>query len=336
MRAQPTDLEPADLATVLWQGWRIVVAGCEYVPVGGGSHHWRVVDADSRAHWITAVDLKRTSPAALRVALDTAIALHDRAHLDFVVAPIPTVAGESLRPLGPSYVVAVYPYLEARSLPFGLELDEGTAAELAGLLARLHAAELSLAPGLPEVGADIPGRAGLERALHDLDSRWTGGPYSEPAREAVTRQQAAIRELLRLFDDLSRAARANAGRNVITHGEPHPANLLRDGDRLLLIDWDTVARGAPERDLWWLDGQPAALEIYERASARTLDPSSMQLYRVRWTLDDIASFVQIFRSPHERNPDTERWWTFAERLTEAAETAAARRTGGSPSPRPQS
>jgi spectinomycin phosphotransferase len=335
VRTEPDDLQPGLLAEVLRLGWRIAVSGCEYVPVGGGSHHWRVVDSDSRAHWITADDLKRTSLGALRAALDAAIALHDRGHLEFVVAPIPTLAGESLRPLGPSYAVAVYPYLEARSLLFGEELPEARAAELAGLLARLHSADLSLAPGLRQGGAEVPGRAALELALHELDSRWTGGPYSEPAREAVSQQQTPIRELLRLFDELSRAAGTDPGQSVVSHGEPHPANLLLDGDRLLLIDWDTVARGAPERDLWWLDGQPAALELYERASARMLDPARMRLYRVRWTLDDIASFVQIFRSPHERNPDTERWWTFAGRLTQAAETAAARRTGGSLPRRPQ-
>jgi hypothetical protein len=41
----------------------------------------------------------------------------------------------------------------------------------------------------------------------------------------------------------------------------------------------------------------------------------MDLYRLRWKLDDIASFVQMFRSPHERDADTDLWIAFGDRLT---------------------
>jgi spectinomycin phosphotransferase len=48
---------------------------------------------------------------------------------------------------------------------------------------------------------------------------------------------------------------------VLTHGEPHPANLLSAGGSLLLIDWDTVGLAPPERDL--------SLIIGEAGEART-------------------------------------------------------------------
>jgi hypothetical protein len=34
----------------------------------------------------------------------------------------------------------------------------------------------------------------------------------------------------------------------------------------------------------------------------------MTLYRLRWYLDDIASAVQLFGSPHELTADTQRWY----------------------------
>jgi uncharacterized protein len=37
---------------------------------------------------------------------------------------------------------------------------------------------------------------------------------------------------------------------VVTHGEPHPANVMLVTGTLVLIDWDTVALAVPERDLW--------------------------------------------------------------------------------------
>jgi len=34
----------------------------------------------------------------------------------------------------------------------------------------------------------------------------------------------------------------------------------------------------------------------------------MDLYRLRWSLDDIALFVRDFRDPHEQDEDTELAW----------------------------
>lgn len=324
MRAEPTDLDEAELARALELGWGLRIATCRYVPVGGGSHHWRAVDADGKPHWVTVDDLDHRGYlgnerdgafAALRDALEIAASLRDEARLEFVVAPIPTVDGARLQALGSHYALAVYPYLDADPLTFGEPLGAPAASLLADMLARLHTARRSLPLSIRRSNVDLPGRPGLELALGELDAPWVGGPFSEPARRAVARQQAGIRELLRAFDDLLDRAAADGQPAVVTHGEPHPANLLVAGDRLLLVDWDTVAADAPERDLWWLGGHPGALERYERAAGRMVNRLRMQLYSLRWKLDDISSFVLLFRSPHDRNPDTERWWSFADRMT---------------------
>ena len=68
-------------------------------------------------------------------------------------------------------------------------------------------------------------------------------------------------------------------------------------------------------NLWWLEDQPDALEIWERETGWQVDPAGISLYRLRWKLDDIASFVQLFRSPHERDADTDLWIAFGDRLT---------------------
>ncbi len=39
-------------------------------------------------------------------------------------------------------------------------------------------------------------------------------------------------------------------RLVITHGEPHAANVMGSPGGLVLVDWDTVLLAPPERDLW--------------------------------------------------------------------------------------
>ncbi|MCA2190708.1 hypothetical protein [Nonomuraea cavernae] len=47
------------------------------------------------------------------------------------------------------------------------------------------------------------------------------------------------------------------------------------------------------------------LERYVEVSGRRPEPAALAFYRLRWALDDVAIFVDQFRRPHERTPDTE-------------------------------
>jgi spectinomycin phosphotransferase len=77
---------------------------------------------------------------------------------------------------------------------------------------------------------------------------------------------------------------------------------------LMLIDWDTVALAAPERDLWMVAPEgDDLLGRYEAATGHNIDPATMTLYALRWYLDDIASAVQLFASPHQLTADTQHW-----------------------------
>ena len=125
----------------------------------------------------------------------------------------------------------------------------------------------------------------------------------------LARHAARLGRALARFDELVRAAAG--GSAVITHGEPHPGNIIRRGDRLLLIDWDTVGLALPERDLWMVAGDGDAgpyTRRYADLTGRRVSGAAMDLYRLRWSLDDIALFVRDFRNPHEQDEDTELAW----------------------------
>lgn len=103
---------------------------------------------------------------------------------------------------------------------------------------------------------------------------------------------------------------------MITHGEPHPANVMAAGPDLLLVDWDTVGLGPPERDLALIasDGDGSAdaddsAARYRQATGRALSPAILGLYRLRWYLDDVGSAVRLFACPHADTADTRRWRT---------------------------
>ncbi len=131
---------------------------------------------------------------------------------------------------------------------------------------------------------------------------------SEPARLLLARKLSAIVELVNLFELLVVQTAPARDDLVITHGEPHPANVMSLAGRLLLVDWDTVALAPPERDLSLVTGPGLEDSRYQESTGNPVNVDLLSLYQLRWYLDDLASAVRLFRRTHETNPDTQFWW----------------------------
>jgi spectinomycin phosphotransferase len=244
----------------------------------------------------------------LRSAFDAALALRV-AGGEFVVAPLQTLRGETVRRVNSNYSVAVFPFVEGSSRPFHESPTSEERDDLVRTLVRLHQATPLVTSIARPISIQLPGRAGLESALQELNVEWMGGPFSEPARALVLGNLDGLRRLLDTFDNFSDQVVTAGLPPVITHGEPHPGNVLNTADGLVLVDWDTAGLAAPERDIWMVDsGTGHELALYADASGRHLDMNTIAAYRVRWKLDDIATFVKQFRSPHDQTADTELAW----------------------------
>lgn len=313
MRDRPAGVSDRDLCSALDDGWQLDVAAAEYAPAGGGSYHWIVRDRTARTWFATVDDLdekrwlggtRDAVAEGLAMAMELAVALREDACLRFVLAPVSARNGAAVVRLGCAYAVAVFPYVHGACGVFGEELTPGERNHLVDMLAALHrAAPSRIRVPLHEV--ELAHRKDLESALSDLGQPWDGGPLSEPARALLAPRAEQIRHLLARFDRL--AGRATALEPVITHGEPHPANLLTAGTETLLIDWDTVGLAPPERDLWWVISDTAGDERarYTRATGRPVDPAALALYRLRWALDDLSVFAYRLRTGHDHSADAE-------------------------------
>jgi len=142
--------------------------------------------------------------------------------------------------------------------------------------------------------------------MNGLGREWRGGPHSQRAREVVSERRDSIRSALGRFDDLVAEVSAASPPPVITHGEPHGGNLIRsERGRRSLVDWDTVGLAPRERDLWMLDdGTPDALAPYVAATGSEISRATLALYRLMWSLNDVAAFVARLRSKHEDDADS--------------------------------
>jgi aminoglycoside phosphotransferase (APT) family kinase protein len=119
--------------------------------------------------------------------------------------------------------------------------------------------------------------------------------------ERIAANRQRLLDMLAQYDERAARVRDEADL-VITHGEPHVANVVHAESGVVLIDWDTVRWAPRERDLWWLPG--ASWRETYGADEPILEPA-IEMYRLRWTLLDVADFVPALMSALESTPDLE-------------------------------
>jgi spectinomycin phosphotransferase len=222
--------------------------------------------------------------------------------LGFVVAPVPNDGGAPAVRLDDRYALCVFEHVDGDPGRWGRPFARPVREAVVATLGSLHASPYP-SPRLRRPGLAVPGRSGLDDALRDVDDAWDAGPLSEPARQELATHGDAV---VGWLADLDRRAARHAGADdaVITHGEPHPGNLLSTATGLVLIDWDTVALAPPERDLWMLvDADSDAIDQYGDTTGVALNREALAAYRRLWALTDVAAFTALLRGPHRSNAD---------------------------------
>jgi len=316
VRSPPANLIPEAVRAALAEGWGLRAASMDYVPQGAGSYHWKLTAEDGRSYFVTVDDLdckdwigtiRDSVFDGLGRAFSTAAALRDEAGLEFVVAPIGARDGELLRRLDDQYSLSVFRYLPGRSYGFGPYPDARLRGQALEMIAALHRATPDVRDGAPRHVLSFGGREDLNAFLIDKDRLWDGGPFSGYARELLAARAGDLTRLVAGFDRLAERTAPARADLVITHGEPHPGNIMSVDGRLVLVDWDTAGLGPPERDVSLIATDDEDIDRYQKATGRELDPAVITLYRLRWYLDDLASAIRLFRNRHQDTPGTRMW-----------------------------
>lgn len=310
--------------SLLASAWALVAQEIRYVPKGAGSYHW-VVDADRDSTWFVAIDDLDTKPwigqsrsatfEGLGAAYEAAWVLENRAGLSFVVGPLRCADGSVIVRLSDQFSMAVFPCVDGRAGIWGERITESDRLVLPEVLSQLHGTPVHSELGIEPRPLELPERASLQSALDSLESPWQGGPMSELARAALSDHVRDVNGWLEQFDSLAHQLNMTESTQVITHGEPHPGNLIHSARGLRLIDWDTVALSRPERDLWMLyDASLECFSRYEELTGARLNDVAIRLYKLAWSLSDIASFSVMFRGSHEETTWIRQKWNAFRRL----------------------
>ena len=328
MFTRPDDLDEKQIGTELAAGWGFDPKALSYLPVGFGAHHWMATDAAGRQLFLMVHDLPDmlhsqmdTADAAcdrLRVAFECAVSLRQDENLEFVVAPVPAVSGALVRRLSQRYSLAVCPYLADCEPGHDGAFTADDRPAVLQLLTRLHRAAPPTAPQLCDL--ELQNGDALRSAIGGTGQPWDTGRYGERARALLARHEAAVTALMTTYGVLADEVRARPERFVVTHGEPHAANVLKTPVGFVLVDWDFVQLAPPERDLWDLaEADRSVLADYSKATGTIIDDGALALFRMWYDLSEIAGYIELFRREHDDTDDTAESWKNLEYFLRPAE-----------------
>ena len=321
MQSLPDDFDTGELTAALTREWGVAVARLDHAPVGFGSHHWIARDPSGGRWFVTVDDLEIGRFAAAEThddayarlgrALAAARALRQTG-AGFVVAPVPTAGGRPVVRLGPRWAVAVYPHVEGTSFRWDEWTGDDHRHGVLDMVVGVHAASPVVREQAGVDDLSVPRRDAVAAALTGPP---TGdGPYAGRTAALLAEHADQVAARYARYDE--RTAGVDRSRDVLTHGEPHPANSMRTAAGWRLIDWDTALIAPPERDLWLLGDQMT--DAYARATGTDPRPEVLALYREWWDLADLAIGVARFRGVHHGGQDDLDTWQIIERVIRAS------------------
>ncbi|WP_061300323.1 phosphotransferase [Herbidospora cretacea] len=212
------------------ESWNLDVEGLDYLPVGFGSHHWKI----GETWFVTADDKPHEALAAALSAVPPSVGVAP-------AAPLVTVGRWTLQ---------LYPYLTGESFAWGEFSSPEHRAETLRMVREVHRSPFC------QARLDTFRIHGRDAALAFTPGR---GPFGARAADLLASRAEVLETRFRRYDALVRDALNLRDRMVLTHGEPHPGNTMRTTEGWRLIDWDTALISHPERDLWLLGETEGAL-----------------------------------------------------------------------------
>ena len=290
MQEAPAELTEVEVLALVRAAWNGGATAAEHLAVGFGAHHWRV-DVDGGPSLFATYDRfgKRHSLDSLTAAYAGAMHMAENG-LEFVLAPLRTLAGGVLVPVAAG-ALSCSLWVDCRVVGDGAVVDADVAAANIADLARLHAADppAGVLSWSPVAGPDV-----ADRLADMVAIAWPTGPYGEPTRRSIAGRLTAIEEWSGRY--LALAEVAADRRWVITHGETHTRNQVMTPDGIRFVDWESLKLAPRERDLSTLVQAGYGVRVHA-------DRAMVELFDLEWRLAEIAEYADWFAAPHTGTAD---------------------------------
>lgn len=219
-----------------------------------------------------------------------------------IIPPQATRGGQLWAALDTCRVI-VYPFVDGQT-----GYEEGMSAAhwhgLGAAMRRVHALSIPghLAGAIPRADFAPPWPARMQQLLAPRENAQFSDPTSHALASFLHEQEAELRSLIAMTQQLAAQLQANPPDFVLCHGDLHGWNLLIDKhNQLFIIDWDTLIFAPKERDLMFIgsgvsdsgySAEEEELLFYGGYGKVPVHHIALAYYRFARVLEDIVLFAE--------------------------------------------
>ena len=263
----------------------------EFIPLGEDSWSYRCGE-----YWVS---VRRDLGGHFPAAYESARLLRESGK-EFILAPLRGKGGRVVHRVD-GFPVVVFPYLERAARG---DIGCPTTSQLEVMVRKLDELHRCVLPvELPVEDFRLPFEEDLEKALRTAVSGDSDvGRMSRDLHRLIIARWDHIAEQRRQIAEMAAACSEiwrDRSPRAITHGDPGRANVLLDGD-VLILDWGGLMWSPPERD-WSAISRSFGIALRGRAEM-------LRFYQLRWTLSEIAEYTTRFVELHTGDADDQAMW----------------------------
>jgi len=307
----PPDIAPDAVQACLAETYGLQAARAEFLPLGADvdSAAFRIEASDGRAYFLK---LRRGFSAAV---VDVPAFLHHTQGIDAVMAPLPTRT-QQLSVQDHGFDWALYPFFDGVD-GFTRTLADRQWTALGTALNAIHHTTLPepLLATLPRESYSHQWREGVRRYQRRFINGVAGDDLVKRFLAFWDAHDEEIDSIVYRSEQLASILLEQSLPQVLCHSDLHAGNvLLGDGDRVCIVDWDTLILAPKERDLMFIGGGVGGVWNQARGEAlffqgygtkEAVDALALAYYRHERIVRDLLEFCDQMFDPQASREDRE-------------------------------
>ncbi len=264
---------------ILLKDYSLEVITSEFIPVGEESYGYKVTTEDAKKYFAKYT----TNLDAIRTFANSQDLFKILSNFEFFVGPLRVGDTYSISFL--EGIVVVYPYINGNVIDMGnSKFDKDLIDQLTSIMAIIHNTDTTNL-GVPVELFQNNYAERFDLVLNKLEK----GNAHPQLSELILREKDTINGKVSSYNQLAEKLKSQDLEMVLTHGDITGLNMMKEGDKIILLDWDGVRLAPKERDLAFLIDNPHfSVDDYLRLVNRaSWDSDIVDYYNQNWGLESI-------------------------------------------------
>lgn len=261
-------IEDIILTSDLNKSYGIEIDKIEFIPMGDSAYSYRVDCTNGQKYYLKLFDhqneRQKSGVTRLSYYLPLTWQLYHRGILNNITYPIKNEMGEFSTTFD-SFTIVLFNFIVGETLAEAYPFSDEILKEVAGSMAMIQKItpriDLTM---LPTESFDISFEASLKKCIKELEvSRPTDGSIVWTLREHILVHNDQIQTSLNLITELRDVVKNDSKEFVLCHGDIWGGNIIRQGQKLHFIDWESVIVAPPENNFFGYIGD--GFEVFYKA-----------------------------------------------------------------------